>query len=113
MNNLTTIGFELREILKAVKANGPDDMGYCVSYGEYLLKCDHKWLRTRIANQLKLAKIASVADYVVQQLSWLLRAILCAFLGHALEDNSYAGPDSGNISLSCKRCGWSHTTILY
>ena len=40
-------------------------------------------------------------------------SLKCKWKGHDWEDNSHAGPDSGNISMDCKRCGYSFTTWLY
>lgn len=37
----------------------------------------------------------------------------CAFGGHDLVDNSYGGPDSGCVAMSCRRCGWSFHHTLY
>lgn len=45
-------------------------------------------------------------------IGWLLQ-LRCRFSGHDLEDNGYAGPDSGAIHMDCKRCGMSWHTQLY
>lgn len=37
----------------------------------------------------------------------------CRRFNHDLEDDSYGGPESGCVSLHCKRCGWSHHETLY
>lgn len=37
----------------------------------------------------------------------------CWRKGHNLEEDGWAGPDSGGISIHCKRCGWSYQHILY
>ncbi|MCY1300615.1 hypothetical protein D9M69_534600 [compost metagenome] len=37
----------------------------------------------------------------------------CAMRGHAIEDHSYGGPESGCVDLQCERCGWSHYVTLY
>lgn len=45
---------------------------------------------------------------------WMAKTtILCRYLGHNWVDDSYAGPDSGNMSHYCTRCGESHSVTLY
>lgn len=38
---------------------------------------------------------------------------ICHFKGHALMDDSYGGPDSGCIDLTCTRCGYNFHQTLY
>lgn len=49
-------------------------------------------------------------DYRARQL-WT-RGV-CRYFGHDLVDDSVAGPDTGNVSVYCARCGWSHEVTLY
>lgn len=44
---------------------------------------------------------------VRSRLTWAVEAALCRLLGHRLEDDGHAGPESGCIDLQCRRCGWS------
>ena len=37
----------------------------------------------------------------------------CRLFGHDWEDDSYGGPDSGYMGVSCKRCGYSTGSQLY
>ena len=45
--------------------------------------------------------------------SRILHNTVCKQYGHDLEDNGYAGPDSGAIDMYCHRCGGSWHTQLY
>ena len=48
--------------------------------------------------------------------SWLLRKVatkVCKIRGHKLEDQSSAGPDSGNADYGCSRCGEQWDVPLY
>ena len=38
---------------------------------------------------------------------------LCLTLGHDLEGDGWAGPDSGGDGCHCKRCGWGWSVTLY
>lgn len=38
---------------------------------------------------------------------------ICDKLGHKWVDTSHAGPDSGDMSAYCKRCGYSYHANLY
>lgn len=39
--------------------------------------------------------------------------LVCRYRGHALVDESTAGPDSGNMDHSCRRCGQYWHVPLY
>lgn len=39
--------------------------------------------------------------------------LICKIAGHKLVDHSCAGPDTGNVSIECTRCGFSHSATLY
>jgi hypothetical protein len=43
----------------------------------------------------------------------VLRSAACIVRGHDLEDTSTAGPDSGDMSMVCRRCGYSWHHQLY
>jgi len=43
----------------------------------------------------------------------LLPTLVCAVRGHAIEDDSYGGPESGCMAGHCTRCGWSFHHTLY
>ena len=47
---------------------------------------------------------------------WLVETIkimICKYKGHDWEDNSWGGPESGGIDISCKRCGENYHEIFY
>lgn len=44
---------------------------------------------------------------------WAVRAIACCFVGHEWEDRSSAGPESGDMAMECRRCGYYFRHILY
>lgn len=51
---------------------------------------------------------------VIDLFRTLLGAAECALDGHDIEDDgSYGGPEGGDISLRCSRCGWSLHVVLY
>jgi len=39
--------------------------------------------------------------------------MICRFFSHNFSDEGYSDPESGQIILCCKRCGWSSTITLY
>lgn len=43
----------------------------------------------------------------------ILKSNICSKKGHDWTDTSYGGPESGNMSVECDRCGQSHYTQLY
>jgi len=43
----------------------------------------------------------------------LISRFICKIFNHVWIDDSTAGPETGNMSVYCKRCGESHCTILY
>jgi len=46
----------------------------------------------------------------------LMRAVVerkCKREGHRFDDHSSAGPDCGNVHVSCTRCGFAHHFQLY
>jgi hypothetical protein len=45
--------------------------------------------------------------------AWIFRALRCAFTYHAWVDDSYAGPNSGNMDMYCARCGYHFHHTLY
>lgn len=56
----------------------------------------------------------------VVRIQWLWFTLMCMFweawcdqFGHDWEDTSEAGPESGDMSGYCKRCGYSHHHQLY
>jgi hypothetical protein len=56
---------------------------------------------------------ASFAGFLWFHGKTTLRSLTCCFLDHNWRDTSYGGPDSGEMSGSCKRCGYSFHTQLY
>lgn len=39
--------------------------------------------------------------------------LVCRWRGHAMEDDSYGGRESGAMAGHCTRCGWSFHHTLY
>jgi len=50
------------------------------------------------------------ARFWLKELKSLYR---CWLFGHEIIEGGYAGPDSGEITWECKRCGWSGSHTLY
>lgn len=46
-------------------------------------------------------------------IKYMCGVLMCKHFGHAWEDHSCAGPDTGNIYMCCRRCGCSHYHTLY
>lgn len=57
----------------------------------------------------QLHNIAGQFDNLVQEVN----EAICTVRGHDWEDQSSAGPDSGDVTVECKRCGEFHHTQLY
>ncbi len=54
-----------------------------------------------------------ITYHVAIQIGWAIRSSVCHFKGHDIEDNSYAGPETGYDSFHCVRCGWSLEHTYY
>lgn len=52
----------------------------------------------------------TIACDILRQL-WV--SIPCAIGGHNWRDDSYGGPDSGCYDMTCERCGYSFSEVLY
>jgi hypothetical protein len=51
-----------------------------------------------------------VANFIgIVQITWA--AATCALLGHDWTDEGWASPDSGCISMCCRRCGRGEPTV--
>lgn len=72
---------------------------------EYCNRCEFAHLDEPVGLLLPSTYWQMVADYVAQY--------YCQWRGHKWEDVSTAGPDSGNVTIECSRCGESHRTVLY
>lgn len=49
---------------------------------------------------------------VTRRVELLFAITQCLVVGHDLVDEGHAGPDSGCIDLSCKRCGMTYPRIV-
>lgn len=43
----------------------------------------------------------------------LINVLPCWLLGHDIVEGGHAGPDYGEITWDCKRCGWGGSYTLY
>ena len=55
------------------------------------------------------ARLLSARDVLHQAVA----SVVCHFGAHQIEDDSYAGPESGCMAGHCTRCGWSFHETLY
>jgi hypothetical protein len=62
---------------------------------------------------LKKQPKPNVFGFIVFLVSSFISESLCRVKGHDWIDTSTAGPDSGDISGECERCGKSFQHILY
>lgn len=54
-----------------------------------------------------------VQEVVANYLNGLKVFEYCERVGHLWEDDSFAGPESGYMGVSCTRCGYSEGSYLY
>lgn len=52
-------------------------------------------------------------EFILGELTQRTMLRICDKVGHKIVDESYGNPDSGAISMYCRRCGWSHHVTLY
>lgn len=52
-------------------------------------------------------------SFLVAYFGYNLKEKICRAKGHKFIDEGYANPESGKIVMSCSRCGWSTSSILY
>ena len=52
-------------------------------------------------------------QYIWTDIKDRISPIICRFFGHDWMEDGYAGPDSGWMSMDCRRCGKSHYHTLY
>jgi len=55
----------------------------------------------------------TIAHHMYYEIRDLINRTHCKLSGHCLEDNSIAGPESGNMSVRCSRCGYEWSETLY
>lgn len=85
-----------------------DRLGFV--YDWRYLKCFEA--RQRIALPVILALSFPVVR--LKLLAWCAKfAICCSPIGHRLESDDWAGPESGGMGAHCEHCGWSFHHILY
>ena len=54
-----------------------------------------------------------LTESLIANLAWLIEALECIMLDHEWVDCSSAGPESGDIDLRCRRCGYHVHHQLY
>lgn len=52
-------------------------------------------------------------DAAIKFASFAKDLLICKIIGHDLSDDSHGGPESGYVSVYCKRCGYSRYESLY
>jgi len=55
----------------------------------------------------------SLVQSFFSHLDFFIRLFVCKLKGHDWEDTSHADPDSGYISMDCRRCGQGFCHYLY
>lgn len=94
---------ELFGFLKMVDEN--------ISYGafEYENGIPTMWEPTVVRHSPPVARFLATCDAI----RWLVAMARCHFGDHQYEDNSSAGPESGNMDMFCSRCGYCFNHTLY
>ena len=64
-------------------------------------------------NKFHTENTYTIFHYIKDLFYEQIRRIICVIMGHKIVDDSYAGPESGDVSLYCERCGWHWSHILY
>lgn len=61
----------------------------------------------------KLHRRILFVQYFAIAIWWVMKYLCCKAFGHKLVDDSHAGPESGDMSHHCTRCGCGWHVQLY
>lgn len=73
------------------------------------LKRDIEFAKIRGPEETPIGTIKAMQITLVSR----AKMAVCGYIGHDFVDDSQAGPESGNMSGYCKRCGFSYSVTLY
>lgn len=84
------------------------------------IQCDAQmemWMATSNQNEYRVwgddIYLIVLLKVIISMVYQVFLRMDCKFTGHSIVDDSYGGPESGCIDLSCEHCGENWFTRLY